>query len=553
MQPHSRRFPADGRFGTKPRALTSDCLSRFVRKCITCCVLALTAGAGRVEARNGAVQTARRVSLQRRIAGLLSGPSSAHWGISVVALNGRPIYSLNDSQAFNPASNVKLFTTAAAFALLPGNLTFTTSAFAQGPISPGGKLQGDLVLLGAGDATISGRTIPYDGRTERPNPPLAALEKMADEIAGRGIRSISGDIVGDDTWFPYEPYPTGWGWDDLQWGYGAPISALTVNDNVVYLNATPAQRAGETANAAWLPATSYYTLENSLTTVAGAGRKSGIDREPGSLSVRLFGEISIGSEGVHAALSIEDPAEYAARSLREMLIARGIQVGGRARARHRFSSDTADFLEEQQEPIQLHPVSLASVAPPLPPSVQPAAVLASHISYPLSDDLVITNKVSQNLHAEILLRTLGKLEGADGSLSEGSRVIRQFLLQAGVAPGDFVLYDGSGLSQKDLATPRAFTTVLLYAARQSWGGAYRASLPVGGEDGTLFDRFKSPLLSGKIFAKTGTVSETAALSGYLTATSGQTLVFSILCNDHLSNEGARQTLDKIVTAIAESN
>ena len=128
-------------------------------------------------------------------------------------------------------------------------------------------------------------------------------------------------------------------------------------------------------------------------------------------------------------------------------------------------------------------------------------LLASHVSPPLGDDLVVTNKVSQNLHAEITLRTLGKLESTDGSLVEGTRVVRQFLISAGIDPADFVLYDGCGLSMQDLVTPRAFTTLLVYAARQSWGEAFRTSLPVGGVDGSLSARFKQPLLDGKLSPK----------------------------------------------------
>ena len=167
---------------------------------------------------------------------------------------------------------------------------------------------------------------------------------------------------------------------------------------------------------------------------------------------------------------------------------------------------------------------------------------------------MVTNKVSQNLHAELTLRTLGKLEGADGSLLEGTRVVRQFLLGAGVVGSDFVLYDGCGLSVQDLVTPRAFTTLLTYAARQSWGEAFRASLPVGGVDGSLSGRFKQPSVDGKVVAKTGTLGEARALSGYVVAASGQTVAFSILCTDHNpTGTSDRTAMDRIVLAIAESN
>jgi serine-type D-Ala-D-Ala carboxypeptidase/endopeptidase (penicillin-binding protein 4) len=499
------------------------------------------------------VRPRHKVPLPQAVARILADPAvnQAHWGISVVTLSGSSIYKLNDSQYFNPASNAKLFTTAAAYALLPSGLTFTTLVSSSAPVGQNGKVAGDLTILGVGDPNISARTMPFGLTTERTGPPLAALEDMADQIVRHGVHSVAGDIVGDDTWFVYERYGPGWSWDDLQWGYGAPVSALTVNDNEVYLTATPAAQVGDAAVASWLPATVYYHLENSLTTSpVGDPGKPGIERAPGSLTVRIFGRIPLGQPGLHTALAIEDPAEYAAQSLRAMLVARGVQVSGKARALHRPLTDTSDFLSAQQVPVDLHPITSQNVQV----TVLGANLLAAHVSPPLGDDLVVTNKVSQNLHAEITLRTLGKLESSDGSLLEGTRVVRQFLISAGVAPSDFVLYDGCGLSVQDLATPRAFTTLLAYATRQSWGEAFRTSLPVGGVDGSLSARFKQPLLDGKVFAKTGTLGEARALSGYLVAASGQTVAFSIMCTDHNPSPPAeRAAMDKIVAAIAESN
>jgi serine-type D-Ala-D-Ala carboxypeptidase/endopeptidase (penicillin-binding protein 4) len=494
-----------------------------------------------------------KVPLPQAVAKILSDPavSQAHWGVSVVGMNGETIYKLNDGQYFNPASNAKLLTTAAAFALLPSGLTFTTLVSSSVPPAPTGDVPGNLTIYGVGDANISGRTMPYGIKTERNTPPLQALEDMADQIVAHGVHSVSGDIVGDDTWFLYERYGSGWVWDDLQWGYGAPVSALTINDNEVYLNAVAAGQPGAIALASWLPDTDYYQLQNTLVTApVGDPGKPGVERAPGSLAVRLYGRTPLGQSGLHTAMAIEDPAEFAARSLRAMLLARGVKVSGKARAQHRLSTDTRDFLPAQQIPVDLHPI----LTPNLQSDNAGPNVLASHVSPPLGDDLVVTNKVSQNLHAEITLRTLGKLEGADGSLLEGTRVVRQFLMSTGILPGDFVLYDGCGLSVQDLVTPRAFTTLLAFAARQTWGVAFRTSLPVGGVDGSLSGRFKQPLLNGKVFAKTGTLGEARALSGYLVAASGQTVAFSIMCTDHSPSLPAdRAVMDKIVAAIAESN
>jgi D-alanyl-D-alanine carboxypeptidase/D-alanyl-D-alanine-endopeptidase (penicillin-binding protein 4) len=178
-------------------------------------------------------------------------------------------------------------------------------------------------------------------------------------------------------------------------------------------------------------------------------------------------------------------------------------------------------------------------------------VLATRISIPLADDIKLTNKISQNLHAELILRLLGKTFGTDGSFAQGSRVVRQFLLDAGVSDADFFVYDGSGMSPDDRVAPRAYAQLLSYASRQPWGTAWRDTLPVAGVDGTLGNRFKSSPLKGKLWAKTGTLNETNCLSGYLTAASGKTLAFSIMVNGHRpGSEAEIQAVDHIAEAIA---
>jgi len=464
-----------------------------------------------------------------------------------VTAKGRSVYGLNDGQFFQPASNAKLFTTAATLALLPSNATWTTDAVTSGTVA-GGTLRGNLEILGVGDPTMSGRAYPYAGHTERPNPPLQALQSLADQIVAGGIHRIEGDIIGNDTWFPWQPYPDDWTWDDLQWDYGAPISALTVNDNIVFLNVAPSTNNLPTV-ITWDPDVPYYTLENSLTSVSGNDPVSyGIERGPGSMNIRLYG--SINQNGLHERLAIQDPAQYAAIALRQMLLARGVEITGKAMAQHREDIDTQDFRAEVDEPVVLHPLNLTTIRQP----ETGLRVLATHVSPPLSEDVTVTLKVSQNLHAELYLRLLGRLEANDGSIAQGARVVRTFLIQAGVDPDDFVFFDGSGLSRADLITPRAATTLLVYAEQQPWGQLYRDSLPVGGVDGTLSDRFTTGPLRGRVFAKTGTLGEASTLSGYLIADSGRTLVFSILCSAHNpTGHGAREAIDRIVTAIAEDD
>jgi serine-type D-Ala-D-Ala carboxypeptidase/endopeptidase (penicillin-binding protein 4) len=177
-------------------------------------------------------------------------------------------------------------------------------------------------------------------------------------------------------------------------------------------------------------------------------------------------------------------------------------------------------------------------------------VLASHVSPPLIEDMTVTLKVSQNLHAEITLRTLGKLLARDGSLGQGTRVVRQYLTSIGVRPQDFFFFDGSGLSNADLITPRAATTLLAYASRQPWGASWRSALPVAGVDGTLSNRFTNSPVKGKLDAKTGTLGEVRALSGYMTTASGRTLAVSILVNDHQPDSKAEgKAMDQLVEMI----
>jgi D-alanyl-D-alanine carboxypeptidase/D-alanyl-D-alanine-endopeptidase (penicillin-binding protein 4) len=255
------------------------------------------------------------------------------------------------------------------------------------------------------------------------------------------------------------------------------------------------------------------------------------------------------ANGLHAGLAVEDPAEFTAAAFKQALIGHGVAVTGSAFARHKSSIVTSEFADERSQPVRLSPSPQSRVLAPL----EDRRVLATHVSVALAQDITLTNKISQNLHAELLLRLLGKIFGSDGSFAQGTRVVRQFLLDSGVNDPDFFLYDGSGMSPDDRIAPRAYAQLLSYASRQPWGAAWKDTLPVAGFDGTLANRFKSSPLKGRLWAKTGTLNETNALSGYLTAASGKTLAFSILVNGHRPGSDAEiQAIDHIAEAIAAS-
>ena len=490
-----------------------------------------------------------------RIGRILSQPDIARgfWGIEAVSLDtGKTLFSLNGDKLFTPASNTKLFTTAAALALIGPDYKFRTTVETTGTVDRYGRLSGDVILVGRGDPNLSGRTLPYNLHTERTQTPIRVLESLADQLVQRGVKFVDGDIIGDDSYFAFERYGEGWAQDDMSREWGAPVSALTINDNVIFVSVLPADRPGERAFINITPFPDYYRLDNRImTTPAGTGPRSvTMGREPGSNTLTLWGNIPVDDPGFHESVAIEDPADFAAQVFRTLLEQRGITVYGRARAKHLELANLSTFSVTAMAPAAGGggdlPRSNRAAIPPL--------VLASYDSQPLMQDLRVINKVSQNLHAEIMLRLLGREKGTAGTIEAGSEVVRGFLAQADIHSDEFVFLDGSGLSRQNLVTPHAIVKLLLYANRQPWGTQYMDTLPVGGVDGSLAERFRGTAGQGIIRAKTGSLGHVNTLAGYATTANGEHIAFSVMANNHtLNSRAALQAIDQIVAVLMDDN
>src|SRR5262245_7446763 len=276
---------------------------------------------------------------------LASSPASrtAFWGIQAVDLaTGRTVYELNANHFFVPASNTKLFTTALALMRLGPEFTFQTRVMADAPPDSAGRIAGELRLVGGGDPNLSARAIPYRMGPVTGNP-LAAIEELANQVAARGVKRVAGDVVGDDTWYLWQPYAPGWGIHDPESDDGPPISALTINDNAFRLQVRPGAREGDLAVLELNPPIEFHRIDNRVRTVAAGGeRRIRYDRLPGSFDLRLWGTIPRRDPGQSLTMAMEDPALYAARSLRDALTARGIAVEGEAVARHLFPNEVDD-------------------------------------------------------------------------------------------------------------------------------------------------------------------------------------------------------------------
>ena len=478
-------------------------------------------------ANNGAVES----RLAQAIDDLInqSDAGRARWGVFVMSLqDSRVLYSRDADKLFTPASNMKVYTTAVALDLLDADYRWRTSVYAAKQPAGGGIIDGDLTLYGRGAPDLMSKS----------NGDAPSLSNLADQVYQAGVREVRGNIIGDNSYFRGELFGEGWQWNDIQWYFGAEPSALSIDENSVEVTIAPA-KGGDNASVVINPNSNPLHLTNTAKTGARNQTTSiGIIRDLSSNDVRVWGDFPVNGRAFSAFLSVHDPAAWAANLFRQALISRGIKVAGEARSRD-FRVGGVGMLDPQK-----------------------SFEIAHADSEPLAKIVHRTNKESNNLFAELILRTIGKERGTlapdpdprkdreRGDDEAGVAVVRSWLESRGITTKGLAIRDGSGLSRLDLITPETTGRLLAAIAKTSSATVFHDSLPVAGRDGTLTSRLKP--LTGRISAKTGTLTYTHSLSGYAKTPVNDTLIFSIMCNDATTaDHEVLRTIDEIAAAIAD--
>lgn len=481
-------------------------------------------------------------SLAPTLTEFLAAPAFARatWGIEVADVaTGRTLFATNAHRLLKPGSNGKLFTAALALDRLGPDFRFTTRLLLDGTSPTRGTLKGDLVVLGGGDFSFAARFHQGD--------PAHSLDRVVDLLVQAGIRRVTGDVIADDALFAADPFGSGWTWDDLQYYFGAEVSALSVDDNAVDLVFHPGSKPGDAVRWEASPATPYLTWRTRDVRTGERDQPAAVTvtRAPGSREVQVRGVLPAGGKPWKDAVSVPEPAAFFAFRLREALQARGIAVGGRAR--HEAGAWTRRLAKT---PARAADKSATDAR---------RRVLETR-SAPLRELLPAMLKASQNLYAQLLLLHVGlqstTAPGADESQeSRGLQVLGEFLERVRVPRNEVLLTDGAGLSRTSLATPHALVSLLRVMDQHPQGGPFLEGLPVAGVDGTLRSRMQSPPLLGNLRGKTGSLRFVSTLSGFVTNTAGRRLVFSLLLNAYEPGPGepsGRAAIDSVARLIAES-
>jgi D-alanyl-D-alanine carboxypeptidase/D-alanyl-D-alanine-endopeptidase (penicillin-binding protein 4) len=434
---------------------------------------------------------------------------SGHWGVIVLSVTrGDTLYSYNADDDLQPASNMKLFTTALALDQLGEDHQFNTDVLRDGSLGADGTLHGNLVLRGDGDPGLSRRYFQGDAG--------APMELLAQLVANAGVKHVTGHLIADASAFDPQRIPEGWQTRYLQSSYAARVSALSLNDNLVWIVVHPGH-GKQNATVTLDPATDL-PLSASVRTVAGRGaRVIAHNASDGTIQVR--GWIGAQAGERRYQLVVEDPTAFTAGAFRRALQAQGITVDG------------------------------ATQFATTPPS---AVQLTSLSSPPLARLISAMNRESINHYAELLFRDAGRKASTNGvgSVETADTLLQRFMTnKVGAPPGSVVAADGSGLSVLDRVTPRALVELLAYAHHAPWSDAFHASLPVAGESELLKYRMKYTPAQGNLHAKTGTTNEVISLGGYVTARDGELLAFAFIYNGH-DRWNAKTTIDAMGATLA---
>jgi len=410
---------------------------------------------------------------------------SGTFGIMAVSLTrGDTLFQHNAGTPLMPASTMKMLTSAAAFERLGPRYQFSTDVLYDGTLGTDGTLTGNIYLRGDGDPSLSGRYL-----TGGPDAPMVFL---ADQLVSRGVKRITGDIVGDASAFDAATIPEGWLTRYLQSGYAARVSGLSLNENLVWVTITPGGVKLE-------PATSAIQLTSNVRTVPGGGASLSVRRQTNG-AITVSGRIGARSPSRRYVYVVEDPAPFTTGALRASLIGKGIQVDGGVRLGATPSS----------------------------------AVKIASIQSPTLDRIISAmNRESINHFAELLLRNAarGPQHEQQGTVANSQALLRNFFAtKVGTDTTLLHVADGSGLSTLDRVTPRAMTRMLGFAHRASWGPWFHASLPVAGQSELLRRRMRGGAAQGNLHAKTGTTNDIVALGGYVTAINGEVIAFTFIYN-----------------------
>ena len=447
------------------------------------------------------------------------GDDRNSWGINIRSLaTGEDLYSLNADNLFMPASNLKLIVTAAALDRLGPDFTYVTSVLATDSINPGnGVLAGDLILRGSGDPTISDRFYPNID---------TFWKKLAEQVREAGIREIRGRLVADNSLFGKPNRAEGWLWDDVMWWYGAPVSALSYNDNCLDVEVFPAGDIGSLTRINVRPETASAKMVNRAYTVSSRLRsRIDISRDENG-AILVEGGLYTGSPGYLEHVTVENPARLCLDAFATALAQEGIVIRG--------AQEIVESPERSRELMGESPL-----------------VVAQNESPPLKDIVGVTNKRSHNFYAEQLLFTLGSRGFAQGGFDSGLKMEEYFLKKAGVKMKEMRIMDGSGLSRLNLVKPREMVNMLEYMHSHQYRDIYLESLPVAGHDNGVRQMVHTTA-QDRIFAKTGYIKYVMALSGYAMSADDEWLAFSIIGNNLLeSNTRSRRLIRDICVELAK--